>query len=203
MIRRNPGSILNSAYDQGYYPSFDPTYAASYYSNLIPPVVASADLTGTITTATAANIVAGGKTIILTLTNDTWVTAGATFNAQRQNIINGLLSAGSEAGGWNATVRPALAVTDVVRTSATVVTITLDAIAAYSISVIETITAAIPGSALTSTNPLTASPSFTITSPNNVSVTLAGTVTGSITETDIVTGGKTITLTLVGDTWIS
>ena len=49
-------------------------------------------LTGTITTATNSDVASGGKTIILTLTNDTWVADGATFNAQRQNIINGIVS---------------------------------------------------------------------------------------------------------------
>ena len=52
---------------------------------------ASAALTGEVTESiTEADIVAGGKRIILTLTGDTWVAAGATFDAQRQAIINGL-----------------------------------------------------------------------------------------------------------------
>ena len=37
----------------------------------------------------------------------------------------------------------------------------------------------------------------------STSVALSGTATNSITETDIVTGGKTVILTLTGDTWIS
>jgi hypothetical protein len=36
--------------------------------------------------------------------------------------------------------------------------------------------------------------------PDPIAV-LAGTVTASITETDIVSGAKTITLTLTGDLW--
>ena len=82
-------------------------------------------VTGTITASINENdINAGGKTIILTLTGDTWVAAGATFDAQRQNIINGCVSAQSEATGWNA-VRPDIPVTAVARTSSTIVTITL------------------------------------------------------------------------------
>ncbi len=124
----------------------------------------SAAVTGTITpTATEADIVAGGKTIIITLTGDTWVTAGATFDAQRQNIIDGLDAAASPAGGWNAEVQGNANVTDVVRTSNTVVTITLEAFGSYDISSTETITVTVPGSALTGGNPLTGSPTFTVT----------------------------------------
>ena len=55
-----------------------------------PPVISSA-LTGTVTgTITETDIQAGGKTIILTLTNDTFVAAGATFDATRQAFIDGL-----------------------------------------------------------------------------------------------------------------
>ena len=58
---------------------------------------ASAAVTGTITSSTDEDdIVSGGQTIVLTLTNDTWVASGATFDAQRQNIIDGLLAARRE-----------------------------------------------------------------------------------------------------------
>ncbi len=124
----------------------------------------SAAVTGTITpSATEADIVTGGKTIVLTLTGDTWVTAGATFDAQRQAIIDGLDAASSPAGGWNNEVRDNANVTDVVRTSNTVVTITLEAFGSYDISSTETITATVPGSALAGGNPLTVSPTFTVT----------------------------------------
>ena len=120
-------------------------------------------LTGTVTTATEADIVTGGKTIILTLTGDTWVAAGATFDAQRQNIINGIDSAQAEATGWDAVVKALQGVAGVVRTSATVVTITLDAQATYNITATETITATIPATALTGAVALVATPTFTVT----------------------------------------
>lgn len=104
----------------------------------------------------------GGKQIILTLTGDTWVAFGATFNAQRQAIINGITSAQSEATGWNAEVRDKEAVTAVVRTSATVVTITFSAEAAYAITAPETITVTVPAAALTGAAPIVASPTFVI-----------------------------------------
>lgn len=122
----------------------------------------SVALTGTVTTAIKADIVTGGKTIILTLTGDTWVTVGATFDAQRQNIINGLTSAGAELLGWNNVVKALQDVAGVVQTSTTVVTITLDAQATYNITAAETITVTVPATALTGAGALVATPTFTI-----------------------------------------
>lgn len=129
----------------------------------VSAAVATAALTGTVTTATEANIVTGGKTIVLTLTGDTWVTTGATFDAQRQNIINGIDSAQAEAAGWDAVVKALQGVAGVVRTSDTVVTITLDAQGTYAVTANETITATIPSTALTAAGALVASPTFTVT----------------------------------------
>lgn len=123
-----------------------------------------ATLTGTITASvTEADIVTGGKTLILTLTGDTWIAAGAgSFDLQRQNIINGLTSAQSETLGWNLVVKALQSVTGVVRTSDTVVTITLDAFATYNITAQETITVTIPGTAVVLGNALVASPTFSV-----------------------------------------
>lgn len=123
---------------------------------------ATCALTGTVTTAIEADIVAGGKTIILTLTNDTWVTSGATFDGQRANIIAGLTSAQSELLGWNNVVKALQGVSGVVRTSDTVVTITLDAQITYQITAPETITVTVPSTALTGAVALVASPTFDI-----------------------------------------
>lgn len=112
---------------------------------------------------TESEVVDGGKTIILTVAGDTWVTAGATFDAQRQAIIDGITSAQSEAAGWNAEVRDAMAVTAVVRTSDTVVTVTLPAAAGYDVDANETITVTVPAAALTGGVAKVASPSFTVT----------------------------------------
>lgn len=129
-----------------------------------PTAPVSIALTGTVTAAiTETDIVAGGKTIILTLTNDTWVASGGTFDGQRQNIINGLDSAQAEANGWDAVVKALQGVAGVVRTSNTVVTITLDAQATYNITSTETITATVPASALTGGIAAVASPTFDIT----------------------------------------
>lgn len=122
----------------------------------------SAAISGTFASGTtAANVVSGGRTIIITLTGDTWVASGATFNAQRQAIIDGIDSAQSEANGWDAE-RSNIAVTDVVRTSDTVVTITLPALGDYAITSNETLTVTVPGAALTGASPIVASPSIVI-----------------------------------------
>lgn len=117
--------------------------AIATISNDAPTV--SAALTGTfLTTPTEGEVVSGSQTIIITLTGGSWVASGATFNAQRQPIINGLVSDGAEAAGWNVEVIGALGVTDVVRTSSSVVTITLPAVANYAIDNDESVTVTIP-----------------------------------------------------------
>jgi hypothetical protein len=167
-----------------------------------PPANCGLALSGTVTDDSEPDIRAGGSTIILTLTGDSWVAAGAPFDAERQNIIDGLTSAGAEAAGWNAVVQAGLAVTDVVRTSNTVVTVTLPAFAGYDIAATETITATVPASALvTSGVPVVAAPTFDVTTVAG-SVAVSGTVTDD-SETNIRVGGSTIILTLTDDSWLA
>ena len=104
---------------------------------------------------TEAQIRAGGQTITIDLSNDTWVAVGP-FAAERQNIINGLVSAQAEAFGWNAVVQATQTVAGVVRASNTQVVITLDAFAAYNITANETITVTIPATAVTSAGAMVA-----------------------------------------------
>lgn len=109
---------------------------------------------------TELDIREGGKKILLTLDGSTWRSVG--FDDERQNIIDGLVSDGSESLGWNNVVQAGLPVTAVVRTSDTVVTITLTSFPTYDIEEPETITATIPSSALNSGGDTVASPTFTI-----------------------------------------
>lgn len=95
-----------------------------------------------------SEIVTGGMTAILTLTGGTWAASGTAFNAARQAIIDGFTAAEAEAGGWNLTVKVAAVVTNVVRTSSTIVTVTLPATAGYSITANENVTITIPAAAL-------------------------------------------------------
>jgi hypothetical protein len=134
----------------------------------VGPDATTSVTTGTaVPTQTEADIVSGGKTIILTLTDDTFVAAGSGpigSTADTQAIIDGLDSAQSELTGWNNEVRDKELTTSVVRTSDTVATITLTASAAYDITATETITATIPASVLvTSGIDVVSDPTFTVT----------------------------------------
>jgi len=125
-------------------------------------VSTTAVLTGTSSDGlTETEITSGGETIIITLTNDTWVASGATFNAQRQAIIDGMDAAESEGTGWNAEVRDKEVVGAVVRTSDTVCTITLTAAGSYNITSNETITVTVPAAAMvTNAVDITATPTI-------------------------------------------
>ena len=121
-------------------------------------------ITGTaIASINESDIVTGGKTIIITLTNDTWIAAGAgSFDLQRDEIIAGCDSAQSEATGWDLVVKALQSLGGVVRTSDTVVTITLDAQALYNITAQETITVTVPGTAITGGVAIIATPTFVV-----------------------------------------
>ena len=125
----------------------------------------SAAISGTVNpTATEVDVVNGGKTLIVTLIGDIWAALGVDFDAQRQAIINGLVSAQVELTGWNNEVKAKELVTAVVRDSDTQITIALSAAIAYDITATETITTTIPASALvTSTADVIADSDFTIT----------------------------------------
>jgi hypothetical protein len=84
------------------------------------------------------------------------------FDDIRQDIINGLNSAQAEATGWNAIVTAGIPVSAVVRTSNTVVTITLPAFGSYDITADETITVTVPATAVAGAAPIVATPTFSV-----------------------------------------
>ena len=84
------------------------------------------------------------------------------FADARAAIISGIDSAQAEGAGWDAKVKPNIPVGNVVRTSNTVITITLQAQADYDITAQETITATVPASALVGNSAVVATPTFTI-----------------------------------------
>lgn len=117
---------------------------------------------------TDSESIAGGDT--WTIASDSWTSiafivrppTATPFENARQAFINGFDSAQSESGGWDAKVKAAAAVTEVVRTSDTVVTWTVAARADYNITAQETITGTIPASILTGNAAINATPTFTI-----------------------------------------
>lgn len=125
----------------------------------------TAAITGTaVGSNTESSIAANNKTLIITLTNGTWLTAGASFDAQRQAILDSFVSDVTEANGFNEE-RANVALSNVVRASDTVVTITLNDMSAIDVAETHTISntgipaAAIDGASAAVTPPET----FTIT----------------------------------------
>jgi|GEM_PF-2059076 len=165
----------------------------------------TAAISGTVTSAplpTEADIIAGGRTIIITLTNDTWATDVASNTSKRTALLNALTSA-SESKEWKKVVT-ALKASPIalLRTSDTVVTITLPTCSDYNIAADQVVSLTIPRTVLTkATANVIASNTFTI-SPVNPTAAITGTIT-TATETDIFEGGSTIIITLTDDTWAS
>lgn len=119
-------------------------------------------ITGTaVPTQTEADIVTGGKTIILTLSGDTFVTG----TSSEDGIAGGSDSDKTGANKWDTLIKPALDNTDLVLSGGnTIATITLPAFATYDTDETETITWTIPSASLTTgTSDIIATPTFTVT----------------------------------------
>ena len=125
-------------------------------------VAGLAQVSGTVLGSLEADLVAGGKTLIIELTYDQWLPAGTEFNDQRQAIIDGITASASPTNGWNNEVRDNESVTSVERTSDTVVTITFTGAAGYNVSVAESVQVTVPGTALEGTEDIIATPSFSV-----------------------------------------
>jgi len=124
-------------------------------------VAISAATTGTATASIDEDdITAGGKTIILTLTGDTFVTG----TTSEDGIAAGSDSDKTGANKWDALIKTDLDNGDVVLSGGdTVATITLPTYATYDTTETETITWTIPAASLTTSSaPIVATPTFTI-----------------------------------------
>jgi hypothetical protein len=139
----------------------------------------TAALSGTIQNATAnaeSDIAAGGSTIIVTLTGDTWVAADGTDGTNANDyliatadaLLDGLahVSGDDDVADIIAAAKADVTATDndaVIRTSATVLTITLPAVAGYAIGADEVISLTVPAALMqTTTAPVAAVPNLTI-----------------------------------------
>jgi hypothetical protein len=103
-----------------------------------------------------------GSDVLLAENGDSLRREETFFDDVRQAILDGIDSAQSEATGWDA-LRSTIPLTAVVRTSATVVTITLPALPTYDITANETLTDTVPGSALLGTFAIVATPTMLVT----------------------------------------
>jgi hypothetical protein len=125
--------------------------------------IPSATLTGTCPNSPVeSSIVTGGDTLIITLSNCTWVPTVGADNAITDALMAGITSAQVEATGWNAEVRDNMVFGDVTRTSDIIVTILLGAEASYAITANETITVTIPATATSHTAAIVATPTFQV-----------------------------------------
>lgn len=157
-------------------------------------------MSGTVVTGTEndeTDIVAGGGTIILTISGDEWNSlVGDADNTETNALFNSF----SGDGNWSA-VTTALAFSDVVYTTNTL-TINLPAVAGYSIFVDETVTVSIDEAALQNSTTAVSAGSF-IVEHEPVTAALSGTVLPSLTESEVRSGGYTILLSLQNDEWVS
>ena len=115
------------------------------------PVLTTAITTGTAINVPEATIVSTGGTVIITLSDDTFIAAGTGpigTLAQSDAFVQAMLAATSPTNGWNNEVAANLDNTDLVRTSATEATITIPATAAYAPGLTETITPVIQAAIL-------------------------------------------------------
>lgn len=160
----------------------------------------SAFLNGTVKTASEPDIVAGSKTLVITLQNDIWAQDAVSNSTKLNALIDNIKT--TSVTTW-ANVQTALKAnpSNVVRTSDTVLTITLPPVSTYTIDTDQTIYVSIPSnSTSTSTQPIYAG-SFTVKA---VTVTLSGTaVTTPLNSSSVITGGKTLIITLKNATWAS
>ncbi len=141
----------------------------------------------------------GGETVIITLAGDTWALTLGANNAITTAFLAAITGDDAGSNGFDAEV--ALVHGNLVRTSDTIVTLTLPAGASYSVAADETITVAPPASSVDDgITPATAT--FDITA--DVIIALTGTaVAGGVLESEIVTGSETLIITLTGDTWVA
>jgi hypothetical protein len=117
------------------------------------------------------------------------------FDDIRQAILDGIDSAQSEAHGWDVE-RTNIPVTAVVRTSDTIVTITLPALSAYSITADETLTVTVPAAALAGGSAIVATPTIAVAEGAGATP-IEGTLSGTL---DAATGSGAATVAVQGTT---
>jgi len=126
---------------------------------------------------TESEIVTGGKTIIITLSGDSFIAAGTGpigTTANTQALIDGIDGDVVAGTGWDAQVKANLVpADDVVRDSNTQCTITLNPAASYEITSNETVTVTIPAEVLTGAVEIVATPTFQISAEQIAAETIS------------------------------
>ncbi|MCK4919410.1 MAG: hypothetical protein KAS71_00100, partial [Bacteroidales bacterium] len=145
------------------------------------------------------DIRAGGDTLIVKLRNDTWVTAIGTDNPVTVDFLNGIT------GDQNWNLIP-LDYNNVLRSNDSTVMVIIPEASDYYIGGNETVSINILANASANTiYPVASDPETFIISEESVSFTITGDVTtgDTETETDIIAGGNTVVITVIGDQWES
>ena len=145
------GSMSGSIFENNAEPSLQ-------MAPVPPPVFAhnaSATLAGSLAALpTEAALVDAGATLVVRLLADTFVPPAALSPSDLGALTSGFTADGDEAKGWNAVVRPALALEHLaLRANATELVVTLPGFAGahrYSIRTPEVLTVTLPAAALTS-----------------------------------------------------
>lgn len=202
-------SVISTVLTNNYPASPNPL---SFTIDANPSVTISGTLTDGVT---EMDILKGGETIVATLYNATWDPSVMTDLTKREKLIDYLLdSPGALPSTDISTIKAGAKYS--LKNSSTV-SITLPPVPGFQIASVVTITpcnfttlAEDDFRALTSLPPSSStlppldiasiSPTFTIDKVSNQSATISGTVT-TATESDIVTGGKTLLITLNNNAW--
>ncbi|WP_342600275.1 hypothetical protein MHB48_04045 [Psychrobacillus sp. FSL H8-0483] len=147
-------------------------------------------------TVSQSDILKGGKTIEVTLVNAKWISNIASNTAKREALLNAFNFGDSYKNIINANAK-------VIRTSDTVVTITLPAIPDFRVSG-DSFAVKLDPNATWATPSIdtTQIEAFHVTPITDLSATISGSALSNINEFDIVKGEKTIMITLKNDVWV-
>lgn len=163
----------------------------------------AAIISGTITNATtAADIVNGGKSIVITLNGVTWNPDVVDDTLIREELIDAFLPIDPNWDKVKDAIKSATNISSVMTVNNSALTITLPPVSSFRLSNSISIDLLVPGNALSDNTVIIPNvvAGFTI-SPVTTVADLTGTMMSSVTEGDIESGGKTIIITLINDSW--
>ncbi|QNU66647.1 S-layer homology domain-containing protein [Ruminiclostridium herbifermentans] len=157
------------------------------------------------------DIVAGNKEIIIMLTNGKFALDVASDADKRNAIFDGLTTSSSDPTMWNKVITALKAAGEaaIIRNSSSKITIKLPAVAGYDITMNEIISIVVPyktagGDEILVDAIKDAAVASKITIASNSTAVLSGTlITTPVSEVDILTGGKTLTIILSDGQWVT
>ncbi|MDQ7093927.1 hypothetical protein REC12_10030 [Desulfosporosinus sp. PR] len=169
----------------------------------IKAVTASLSGTAVTTPLDSKSVIAGGKTIVITLNNATW-TSDVTSPARLDDLLNCFTTSAN----WTP-IKSSITPANITLSGKNILTIKLPAIANYVPSgiaqmtwqILPSVSAKLINETISKT--LTASPTIQIGDQTATSTSAALSGAMSMKISDVVTGGKKVIITLTGGTWDS